>query len=121
MSTFLPPDVQAGLDSARKKSLKDKHRLRIQAGENMYRVIHAWENGFSLDRDIGQTIRGRVDLYDGARHLSQCCKPDNPHHGKDRDCNQHLEQRKTLLVIVYLHNFAMKPVALAFRSFSPSM
>ena len=72
MSTFLPPDVQAGLDAARKKALQDNHRLRVQAGENVYRIVHAWENGFSLDRDVGQTLRGRVDLYDGARHLSQC-------------------------------------------------
>ncbi|MEM9741029.1 MAG: hypothetical protein AAF829_14335 [Pseudomonadota bacterium] len=72
MSTFLPPDVQAGLDAARKRALRDNHRLRIQDGEKEYRVLHAWDNGFSLDRDVGQTLRGRVDLYDGARHLSQC-------------------------------------------------
>ncbi|MEM6390602.1 MAG: hypothetical protein AAF825_12250 [Pseudomonadota bacterium] len=72
MTTFLPPDVQAGLDAARKGALRENNRLRIQDGENEYRVLHAWENGFSLDRDVAQTMRGRVDLYDGARHLSQC-------------------------------------------------
>ncbi len=72
MSTFLPPDVQAGLDAARKQALRDKHRLRVQAGERKYRVIHAWENGFSLELGEEDTLRGRVDLYDGARLLSQC-------------------------------------------------
>ncbi|MEM7732833.1 MAG: hypothetical protein AAF280_08640 [Pseudomonadota bacterium] len=72
MSTFLPPDIQAGLDAARKQALKDKHRLRVQVGERVYRVIHAWENGFSLELSSDETLRGRVDLYDGARHLSQC-------------------------------------------------
>lgn len=72
MSTFLPPDVQAGLDAARKKALRDNHRLRVQAGEKVFRVMHAWENGFSLDRAEAHTLPGRVDIYDGARHLSQC-------------------------------------------------
>lgn len=72
MSTFLPPDVQAGLDAARKQALRENHRLRVQAGERVYRVIHAWENGFSLELGEDDTLRGRVDLYDGARHLSQC-------------------------------------------------
>ena len=72
MSTFLPPDVQAGLDAARKKAMRENHRLRVQDGEHVYRVLQAWENGFSLDKDEAQTLRGRVDLYDGARHLSQC-------------------------------------------------
>lgn len=72
MSTFLPPDVQAGLDAARKKALRDTHRLRVQAGERVYPVLQAWENGFSLELGEDDTLRGRVDLYDGARHLSQC-------------------------------------------------
>lgn len=72
MSTFLPPDVQAGLDAARKKALRSKHRLRVEAGGTLYRVVEAWENGFSLELSEDDTVRGRVDLYDGARLLSQC-------------------------------------------------
>ena len=72
MSTYLPPDVQAGLDAARKKALRDAHRLRVQAGERISRVLQAWENGYSLELGEEDTLRGRVDLYDGARHLSQC-------------------------------------------------
>ena len=72
MSTFLPPDVQAGLDAARKQALRDNSRLRVRAGERVYHVLHAWENGFSLELSEEDCVRGRVDLYDGARHLSQC-------------------------------------------------
>ena len=72
MSTFLPPEVQAGLDEARKKQWRKSHRLRIQADGNMFRVLQAWDNGFSLDLASATHVRGRVDLYDGARHLSQC-------------------------------------------------
>ncbi len=72
MSTFLPPDVQAGLDAARKKAMQQSHRLRVQDGERTYRVVQAWDGGFSLDLEDAQTLRGRIDLYDGAKHLSQC-------------------------------------------------
>lgn len=72
MTTYLPPDVQAGLDDARKKAWKNSHRLRVHAGNDCYRVIEAWQGGFSLDRDAAYHLRGRVDLYDGARHLAQC-------------------------------------------------
>lgn len=72
MSTFLPPDVQAGLDAARKQAMRDKSRLRVQAGDRTYKVLAAWDGGFSIDLNDVETLRGRVDLYDGARHLLQC-------------------------------------------------
>ncbi len=72
MTTFLPPDVQAGLDAARKLALKKSNRLKVQAGERRFSVLRSWHNGFSLDADEAPHLRGLVDLYDGARHLS-CC------------------------------------------------
>ncbi|MHA7851772.1 hypothetical protein [Roseovarius sp.] len=72
MTTYLPPDVQAGLDAARKKALKKSHRLRVQAGEDTYPVLNVWEGGFSLDSDVAPHLRGLVDLYDGPKHLSRC-------------------------------------------------
>lgn len=72
MSTFLPPEVQAGLDEARKRATRTSRRLRIEAGGDSYSVLHAWEGGFALDADAAEHLRGRVDLYDGTRHVSQC-------------------------------------------------
>jgi len=72
MSTFLPPEVQAGLDAARKRAWQKSHRLRVQAGDEVYRVVQAWEDGFSLEASAADHMRGRVDLYDGSRLLSQC-------------------------------------------------
>lgn len=69
MTTFLPQDVQAGLDAARKKALKRASRLRIEVGDNTYRVLRAWDGGFALDADTTPELRGRVALYDGARLL----------------------------------------------------
>ena len=72
MTTFLPKEVQDGLDAARKKSLKSKSRLRIRDSKSVYPVLRFWETGFSLDADSAPHLRGYVDLMDGARHLSRC-------------------------------------------------
>lgn len=72
MTTFLPPEVQAGLDDARRRARKKTRRLRVQAGEESHRVLHVWEDGFALDKAVAQHLRGRVDLYDGPNLLSQC-------------------------------------------------
>ncbi|SLN58916.1 hypothetical protein PEL8287_03170 [Roseovarius litorisediminis] len=72
MMTFLPPDVQAGLDAARKLAQKKSSRLRVQAGDQVFHILRTWDNGFALDADEAPGLRGLVDLYDGARLLSQC-------------------------------------------------
>lgn len=72
MTTFLPEDVQAGLDAARRETSQKSHRLRVEAGGKCHRILRAWENGFALDAAEAPYLRGLVNLYDGARHLSQC-------------------------------------------------
>ena len=72
MSTYLPAEVQAGLDAARRKARKKSHRLRIEADGSLFPVIKAWETGFSLDRQGAEQLRGRVALYDGSRHVLDC-------------------------------------------------
>lgn len=72
MITFLPPDVQAGLDAARKKALKKSNRLNVQAGDRNFKVLRSWHNGFSLDADEAPHLRGLVDMFDGTTHLSRC-------------------------------------------------
>lgn len=72
MSTFLSPEVQAGLDAARKAALKKSSRLNVQAGDVQYKILRSWENGFSLDAEEAPHLRGLVDLFDGTRHLARC-------------------------------------------------
>ncbi|WP_270731974.1 hypothetical protein [Shimia sp. Alg240-R146] len=72
MSTFLPPDVQAGLDAARKKALKQRHRLRVEANGRSFRVIKFEDDGFTLDIQDAPHLRGLVDVFDGGNHLYQC-------------------------------------------------
>jgi len=72
MSTYLPPDVQAGLDAARKKALKQRHKLRVEADGRSFRVIRFEDDGFTLDIQDAPHLRGLVDVYDGGKQLYQC-------------------------------------------------
>ncbi|MGH1330468.1 MAG: hypothetical protein ACRBBK_06255 [Paracoccaceae bacterium] len=72
MSEYLPREVREGLELARKKDLRQKSRLCVHVGEDVYKVLRFWETGFSLDAEDAPKLRGLVDLYDGPRHLYQC-------------------------------------------------
>jgi len=72
MSTFVPREVQAGLDRARLKAMKSKSRLRIHSGGSVFPVLRMWESGFAMEAEIAPRLRGYVDLYDGSIHLFQC-------------------------------------------------
>lgn len=72
MSTFISKEVQAGLDAARKASLKRSSRMMVEANGDMFRVLRFWETGFALDAEDAPKLRGFVDLYDRGFHLYQC-------------------------------------------------
>lgn len=72
MIDFLPKEVQDGLDAARKASLRRNDRLCIHDGDEVFRVRRFWTDGVSIDAKHGDKLRGRVEIYDGARHVYQC-------------------------------------------------
>ena len=72
MSEYLPREVRAGLELARKAERKKRSRLKVRVGEQSFIILRHWDEGFALDREDAPHLRGLVDLYDGARHLSQC-------------------------------------------------
>ncbi len=72
MLEFLPKDVREGLDTARKRKLKSQIRLRVRVGAKEFPLLRYWDEGFALDAADAPNLRGLVDVYDGARHVSQC-------------------------------------------------
>ncbi len=72
MSEYLPKEVRAGLELARKSAQRKSSRLRIRVGDEAFTILRMWDDGFALDREDTPHLRGLVDIYDGGRHLSQC-------------------------------------------------
>lgn len=72
MSEYLPAEVRAGLEEARRRERRKKSRLRVRVGEDAYVVHRLWDTGFAVDAADAPRLRGLVDIYEGARHLWQC-------------------------------------------------
>lgn len=72
MIEFLSKELRDGFDMARKRQNARKSRLRVQIGADIYPILRLWDDGLTISADRLLHLRGLVDIYDGARHLSQC-------------------------------------------------
>ena len=72
MTTYLPKEVQDGLDAARKIALRTSSRLRVVVDGEAFPILRLSSNGFVVPVDGTPRLRGLVDVYDGGRHLWQC-------------------------------------------------
>lgn len=72
MLEFLPKDILDGLREAHRTSLARKSRMRVRVGDDEYKVLKYWHDGFALALEDAPKLRGLVDIYDGTRHVSQC-------------------------------------------------
>lgn len=72
MDAFLSKEVLQGLARARKQAQRKKNRLRLHVEDEVYPLLRVSDNGFEMEADIAPHLRGFVDIYDGARHLSNC-------------------------------------------------
>lgn len=72
MSTYVSKEISAELDAARIAGLKKTSRLRVEIGDNTYKILRLWRDGFTVEAETTPQLRGLVDIYDGANHLYQC-------------------------------------------------
>jgi hypothetical protein len=72
MEEMLSKEVQAGLDAARRETLKKASRLRLDVAGQKITVLRTWKTGFSVAAQDAPNLRGLVDLFDGTNHLFQC-------------------------------------------------
>lgn len=72
MTTYVPEEVQQGLDSARISRLKKSSRLRVETADGYFRVLRLWDTGFSVASQDAPHLRGFVDIYQGPSQLFQC-------------------------------------------------
>ncbi|SEM75217.1 hypothetical protein SAMN04488003_10477 [Loktanella fryxellensis] len=71
MTHFLPDAVFQGLRDARRASVQRGNRLSVRDGETVIRIRRLWAEGMAMDAGASEQLRGRVDIYDGVRHLYQ--------------------------------------------------
>lgn len=71
MDGYLPEVVAQALREARWNEAVKRSRLKAVVGENAYPLIRIHDHGFSIAADEPPSIRGFVDLYDGARRLGR--------------------------------------------------
>ncbi|MBU2360988.1 MAG: hypothetical protein KKB02_18980 [Alphaproteobacteria bacterium] len=71
MTDYLPEAVLKGLQDARRLSMQRGNRLCVHDGEEVLRIRRFWAEGMALDAGACDLLRGRVDIYDGMRHLYQ--------------------------------------------------
>lgn len=71
MSAYLSKEVKEGLEAAREGASKRRSRMRVRVGGEEFTILRQWAEGFSLDATVASKVRGLVDIYDGARHISQ--------------------------------------------------
>jgi hypothetical protein len=72
MLEFLSQEIRDGLETAKKRDLKRRSRLRLQVGDAVFPVLRMWDGGLALDASLAPPLRGLVDVYDGANHIFQC-------------------------------------------------
>ncbi|NOD32497.1 MULTISPECIES: hypothetical protein [Ruegeria] len=72
MSTYVSKEIRAELDAARIATLKKASRLRVEMGDNTYKILKLWKDGFTVEAETTPRLRGLVDIFDGANHLYQC-------------------------------------------------
>ncbi len=84
MNDFLPDAVMQGLAQARKSAARKSNRLCVHDGDAVYAIRRIWDGGFALDSEVADKVRGRVEIYDGARHIYQCLIVDSSEEGGER-------------------------------------
>ena len=71
MSTFLPKEVQQGLDEARSRDMERKARYEVEMDGRRYKVLKYDRTGFAVTLEDAPHFRGLVDVYDRDRHVAQ--------------------------------------------------
>jgi hypothetical protein len=71
MTGFLPKDVQEELAQARRQSRRRKATRVVHVGDEAFPILDYSDTGFAVDAEDAPHLRGLIDIYEGATHLTQ--------------------------------------------------
>jgi len=71
MLEFLPEDIRRGLEAARSRAARQKSRLCVHVGDDVFPIQKLDDFGFTVDLRRVPPLRGFVDIFDGPKHLSR--------------------------------------------------
>lgn len=72
MLEHLPPEVQEGLDRARKRASARSRKLALHLGDAIFPILRLWSDGFAIDAGRLPHLRGFVEVHEGSRLLLSC-------------------------------------------------
>jgi hypothetical protein len=71
MTGFLPKDVQEELAQAQRQSRRKKATRVVHVGDEAFPILDYSDTGFAVDAEDAPHLRGLIDIYEGATHLTQ--------------------------------------------------
>ena len=71
MTGFLPKDVQEEIAQAQRQSRRKKATRVVHVGDEAFPILDYSDTGFAVDAEDASHLRGLIDIYEGATHLTQ--------------------------------------------------
>lgn len=71
MTDFLPKDLQDQLASALRQARRKKATRVVHVGDEAFPILDYSDTGFAVDAEDASHLRGLIDIYEGATHLTQ--------------------------------------------------
>jgi hypothetical protein len=71
MSEYLPKDVQRELASARRVARRKRATRVVHVGDEAFPILDYSDTGFAVEAEDASHLRGLIDIYEGATHLTR--------------------------------------------------
>lgn len=80
MSEYFASDLRSEVSGAH----ETRTRRTLRVGDQIVPILRFWDNGFAVDIEELPPARGRVDLFEGDRHVSRALVMQSREEGGER-------------------------------------
>lgn len=71
MTDFFPKDLQEQMALAQRQSRRKRATRVVHVGDEAFPLLDYSDTGFAVDAGDASHLRGLIDIYEGATHLTQ--------------------------------------------------